>query len=68
MSISLPPSQKSVSRSYTPQDVTLSDTLFDQVRDAMRVKHYSLWTKHSSLQWVRQFVGFHRRHPAVLGE
>lgn len=68
MSISLPPSQKSVSRSYTPQEVTLSDTLFDQVRDAMRVKHYSLRTEHSYIQWLRQFVGYHRRHLAALGE
>lgn len=32
------------------------------------MKHYSLRTEHTYLQWIRRFVGFHRRHPGVLGE
>lgn len=68
MSITSPQSGKPGSGNYTPQNTRLSDTLFDQVRDAIRVKHYSLRTEHSYLQWVRQFVGFHKRHPAALGE
>ncbi|HJU05300.1 MAG TPA: phage integrase N-terminal SAM-like domain-containing protein [Nitrospiraceae bacterium] len=51
-----------------PQEPNPSATLFDQVRDAIRVKHYSLRTEHTYLQWIRQFVGYHRRYPAVLGE
>jgi integron integrase len=68
MSISSSQSGKQAFRHYTPQEPGLSDTLFDQIRDAIRVKHYSLRTEHSYLQWVRQFVGYHRRHPAALGE
>jgi len=68
MSISSTQSKKQGSGRYTPQETRLSDTLIDQVRDAIRVKHYSLRTEQSYLQWVRQFVGFHRRHPGALGE
>lgn len=68
MSIASSHPRNRTSKSYTPQQTHVSDTLFDQVRDAIRVKHYSLRTEHSYLQWVRQFLGYHRRHPAVLGE
>jgi integron integrase len=68
MSIGSSQSQKQASRRYAPQKTRLSDTLIDQVRDAIRVKHYSVRTEQSYLQWVRQFVGFHRRHPGALGE
>lgn len=68
MSITSSPSAKSVAANYTPHEARPSDTLFDQVRDAIRVKHYSLRTEHSYLQWVRQFVGYHKRHPGALGE
>lgn len=68
MSIRSSQSKKQGSGSYTPQEARLSDTLFEQIRDAIRAKHYSLRTEHSYLQWVRQFVGYHQRHPAVLGE
>jgi hypothetical protein len=42
--------------------------LFDVVRDRMRVKHYSLRTERTYLQWMRRFILFHgRRHPRDLG-
>jgi hypothetical protein len=42
--------------------------LFDVVRDRLRVKHYSLRTERSCLQWMRRFILFHgRRHPRNLG-
>jgi hypothetical protein len=66
MSISSSQPRKQEPKRYAPQEAGLSGTLFDQVRDAIRVKHYSLRTEHTYLQWVRQFVGFHRRHPAAL--
>lgn len=62
------PLSKTESDHYTPPGTGPSTTLFDQVRDAIRVKHYSLRTEHSYLQWVRQFVDYHRRDPTALGE
>lgn len=35
--------------------------LLDQVRDALRVRHYSLRTEASYLQWIKRFILFHRR-------
>jgi integron integrase len=43
--------------------------LLDQVRDALRVRHYSLRTEESYLQWIKRFILFHgKRHPAEMGE
>jgi len=42
--------------------------LLDQVRAALRLRHYSLRTEQAYVDWVRRFVVFHgRRHPAELG-
>lgn len=43
--------------------------LLDQVRDAIRVRHYSLRTEASYLQWIKRFILFHnKRHPRDMGE
>ena len=40
----------------------------DTVRDALRVKHYSLRTEDAYVDWVRRFILFHhKRHPAQMG-
>ena len=45
-----------------------SPTLLDAVREAVRVRHYSLRTERAYVLWVRRFVLFHgRRHPRHLG-
>ena len=42
--------------------------LLDAVRDAVRVRHYSLRTERAYLHWIRRFILFNdRRHPAELG-
>ncbi len=42
--------------------------LLDQVRDRLRLKHYSLRTEEAYLQWMRRFVLFHdKRHPGEMG-
>jgi Phage integrase, N-terminal SAM-like domain len=33
--------------------------LLDQVRDALRVKHYSYRTEESYVQWIRSYILFH---------
>lgn len=42
--------------------------LLDQVRERLRVKHYSLRTEESYLQWIRRFILFHgKKHPREMG-
>ena len=42
--------------------------LLDQVRLALRRKHYSLRTEYTYLHWIRRFVDFTRCHPVFAGE
>ena len=42
--------------------------LLDQVRLAIRIRHYSRRTEKVYVLWVRQFILFHdKRHPAEMG-
>ena len=42
--------------------------LLDQVRDRIRVKHYSIRTETQYVQWVRRFILFHgKQHPRDMG-
>jgi len=42
--------------------------LLDQVRDVLRVKHYSYSKEKTYVQWIRRFILFHnKRHPAEMG-
>ncbi|MHB1230242.1 MAG: integron integrase [Halothiobacillus sp.] len=42
--------------------------LLDQVRDLMRVKHYSIRTETLYLQWIKRFILFHdKKHPRDMG-
>jgi hypothetical protein len=47
--------------------------LLDQMREVLRLKHYSLRTEETYVQWARRFLKFHRdqvgawRHPRELG-
>jgi integrase len=41
--------------------------LLDQVRDAIRLKHYSYSTEKTYVLWIRRFILFHnKRHPAEM--
>ena len=42
--------------------------LLDQLRRAIRVRHYSIRTEATYVDWVRRFILFHdKRHPLELG-
>ncbi len=42
--------------------------LLEQVRDAIRLKHYSIRTEQAYVDWIRRFVLFHhKRHPQEIG-
>jgi len=43
--------------------------LLDRVRWHLRVKHYSIRTEESYVDWIRRFILFHgRQHPEQMGE
>lgn len=42
--------------------------LLDQVREAIRLRHYSYRTEQQYVAWIRRYILFHgRRHPSELG-
>ena len=43
--------------------------LLDQVKAELRIRHYSLRTEKSYLQWIRKYIYFHgKKHPKEMGE
>ncbi|MCC6299080.1 MAG: integron integrase [Anaerolineales bacterium] len=45
-----------------------SKKLLEQVSDAIRIKHYSLRTEKTYIEWIRRFILFHnKRHPKDMG-
>ena len=42
--------------------------LREQVREAIRVRHYSLRTEQTYVSWIKRFILFHgKRHPRDMG-
>jgi len=42
--------------------------LLDQVRDIIRLKHYSIRTEKAYVNWIRRYILFHnKRHPKEMG-
>jgi hypothetical protein len=42
--------------------------LLDQVREKIRIKHYSIRTEQAYLDWIKRFILFHgKRHPENMG-
>ncbi|MBE3144380.1 MAG: phage integrase N-terminal SAM-like domain-containing protein [Planctomycetes bacterium] len=42
--------------------------LLDQLRDAIRLKHYSYSTEKTYVHWSKRYILFHnKRHPAEMG-
>ncbi len=42
--------------------------LLDQVRDALRLKHYSIRTEQAYTDWITRYILFHnKRHPGEMG-
>jgi hypothetical protein len=43
--------------------------LLDEVRDAIKLRHYSPSTAEAYVGWVRRYILFHgKRHPSTLSE
>jgi integrase len=46
----------------------MAKKLLDQLREVLRLKHYSYRTEQAYVDWVRRFILFHnKRHPAEMG-
>ncbi|MDT7949371.1 MAG: integron integrase [Thermoflexus sp.] len=46
----------------------MAKKLLDQLREELRLKHYSYRTEQAYVDWVRRFILFHnKRHPAEMG-
>lgn len=42
--------------------------LLDQVREQIRLKHYSIRTEHVYCEWIKRYIRFHDyRHPVEMG-
>ena len=42
--------------------------LLDQVRDVIRLKHYSIRTEQAYVDWIKRYILFHnKRHPKEMG-
>ena len=51
------------------EDREHSKRLLDRVREAIRVRHYSIRTENTYVDWIRRFVLFHdKRHPEQMRE
>jgi len=43
--------------------------LLDQVREKIRLKHYSIRTEQAYVDWIKRFILFHdKRHPENMGK
>jgi integron integrase len=43
--------------------------LLDQVREKIRIKHYSIRTEQAYISWIKRFILFHhKRHPNEMGK
>jgi integron integrase len=46
----------------------MAKKLLDQVREALRLKHYSYRTEEAYVDWIKRFILFHhKRHPLEMG-
>ncbi|NWG39813.1 MAG: integron integrase [Hydrogenophilaceae bacterium] len=52
-----------------PDSASHPPKLLAQLRDRIRLKHYSLRTEQAYVQWVKRYIYFHgKRHPADMGK
>jgi len=67
--------ENTINSSRSPQSATQfvrgaaerKPKLLDQVRDAIRTRHYSLRTEESYVRWIKRFILFHgKQHPLEM--
>lgn len=51
------------------EDQPVKPKLLDQLRDKIRMRHYSIRTEEAYLDWAKRFILFHnKRHPQEMGK
>ena len=61
--------RKEVSATHADPPVPQKKKLLDQLREAMRSRHYSRRTEQTYCHWVKRYIFFHNvRHPAEMAE
>ena len=68
---SVPASHRSLQRvvSIPHAPVGHKPKLLDQVREAIRMRHYSVRTEEAYVSWIKRFTLFHgKHHPLEMGE
>ena len=64
-----PLGQRLSARPTAPPGRTTKPKLLDQMRLALRSRHYSRRTEQTYVMWVKRFIFFHgKRHPADMTE
>jgi len=59
---------ETIERNATATTVAKAPRLLDQMRAAIRTRHYSLRTEQSYVQWIKRYIFFHgKRHPREMG-
>ena len=49
--------------------IPVKKRLLEEVRDKIRLKHYSLKTERSYIGWIKRYIFFHnKRHPVQMGK
>jgi integron integrase len=60
---------KTTSQPLQPTVALPKRRLLDQVRQAIRTRHYSYRTEKAYIHWIKRFIFFHnKRHPAEMAE
>lgn len=55
-------------KTIIPRQQPPAPKLLDQVRNVIRVKHYSFSTEKTYIDWIKQFIKFHGlKHPKEMG-
>jgi integron integrase len=70
------PQLSSINRDDTARVIAINSAtatqkpkLLDQVRHAIRIRHYSPRTEDAYVHWIKRFIFFHnKRHPVEMGE
>lgn len=64
------PQRKNARAIHQPiSDTERKPKLLDQVRAAIRLRHYSLRTEQTYVHWIKRFIFFHeKRHPREMGK
>src|SRR5690349_19702058 len=52
----------------SPTPLNKDKKLLDQLRDAIRAKHYSYRTEQTYIDWCKRYILYHgKRHPSEMG-